>query len=81
MAKLLIIRGIPGTGKSTLAHKLVCDGEYRAFFEADQYFMTESGYDFDPSKLHAAHAFCRTRVIRNRPLSPLSRRLTPSGYG
>jgi len=51
---LFIIRGLPGTGKSTLAHQLtpwVC--------EADQYFTKPDGrYEFDPAKLPEAHAYC-----------------------
>ena len=51
--KLILIRGVSGAGKTTLAKML--GGE---LFEADQYFEFESGYHFNPSKLHLAHKTC-----------------------
>lgn len=57
MKTLYIIRGMPGTGKSTLAHKLT-----DTVFEADQYFETPSGYVFEPVKLPDAHAQCQFGV-------------------
>ena len=57
MTTLYIIRGLPGSGKSTLARKLA--DQYRCnYYEADQYFMVEGEYKFDPSKLHKAHSHC-----------------------
>ena len=56
---LYIVRGCPGSGKSTFAKSLNCP-----VFEADQYFIdSETGeYKFDPSKLKSAHGWCRLRV-------------------
>ncbi len=51
--KLYIIRGLPGTGKSTLAADLNC-----CICEADNYFLTDEGYNFDPTKLGEAHQQC-----------------------
>jgi len=57
---LYIIRGLPGSGKSTFARRLVGRGNY---FEADMYFTDEKGvYRFDPTKLQAAHAWCFSEV-------------------
>ena len=59
MAKLLLIRGLPGSGKTTLAKQLIASGEYDVYFEADQYFEREDGpYDFRPLELKDAHNFC-----------------------
>jgi predicted kinase len=61
MKTLYIIRGVPGSGKSTFAKELV-----RAEFlvcEADKYFIDDEGnYNFDGSKLKEAHEWCRDRV-------------------
>ena len=59
MSTLLLIRGLPGSGKSTLARSkgAVC------IFEADQFFIDQNGqYNFDPSKLGAAHYQCQNRT-------------------
>jgi len=48
---LYIVRGIPGSGKSTFAKTL--GGNH---YEADMYFIGESGnYNFDPTKIKDAH--------------------------
>jgi hypothetical protein len=61
MKNLFIIRGIPGSGKSTFAN-LICN-EY-SVIEADQYFVNkETGeYKFDGSKIKDAHAWCQNEV-------------------
>jgi len=59
MEKILyIVRGIPGTGKSTFAKTL--GGIH---IEADQYFVdVEGNYNFDGSKIKLAHEYCRTQT-------------------
>lgn len=57
---LILVRGLPGSGKSSLAREFntyVCS--------ADDYFMEDGDYKFDASKLADAHADClkRTRDI------------------
>ena len=60
MAKLTLIRGIPGSGKSTIAKDLQTLTEC-AWFEADHYFYNESGdYNFNINNLHDAHEWCRS---------------------
>ncbi len=61
MKTLYIIRGLPGSGKSTLARTL-CGHDYH---EADQYFMEEGVYKFDPAKLKEAHAWCLDQVRKD----------------
>ena len=63
MKKILyIVRGIPGSGKSTFAEKLV--GHDLLVCEADKYFIDkETGeYKFDVSKIKDAHKSCQDRV-------------------
>lgn len=59
MAKLILIRGIPGTGKTTLADKMVKEGKADVFFEADQWMTDKEGnYQFDPKRLPYCHGQC-----------------------
>ena len=57
MKELFLLRGLPGSGKSTLAKSL--GGSH---MEADKYFEYEGKYEFDPSKLKEAHAWCQNAV-------------------
>ena len=63
MTKLIIIRGIPGAGKSRLAATLLESGVVDYVAETDQYWIQPDGvYKFDPSMLGVAHADCQRRV-------------------
>ena len=64
--KLILVRGLPGSGKSRLAKSLVCHPYH---WEADMFFCrtfdqfgNEDGYlgeyKFDATKLAVAHAWC-----------------------
>lgn len=59
MPELLIVRGIPGVGKSTYARAYVDEHSY-THLEGDMYFVGADGvYRFDYDKLGEAHAWCR----------------------
>lgn len=59
MEKILyIVRGIPGSGKSTFAKTL--DGQH---YEADMFFINDNGeYSFNPTKIKDAHQWCQGMV-------------------
>ena len=52
---LILIRGLPGSGKSTLAKG------YAGFkhYEADQFFMRNGEYAFEPARIKEAHQWCQ----------------------
>ena len=55
---LILIRGLPGAGKSTLAQALSFQYAWM-HFEADQFFVSLDGtYQFNASLLPEAHAVC-----------------------
>ena len=54
--KLVLIRGLPGSGKTTLA-RAVAQAGFR-HFETDMYFERNGEYYFNPRKLAEAHAWC-----------------------
>ena len=57
MKTLYIVRGVPGSGKSTFAKSL--GGTH---FEADMFFMKDGEYKFDTSKIKEAHKWCQDSV-------------------
>lgn len=62
MRVLLILRGVPGCGKSTLARVLTRSALFDINVEADQYFMEDGEYKFDPDKIDSAHGSCKYKV-------------------
>ena len=55
---LTIIRGLPGSGKSSLGASLAPGHSW----SADDFFMNEGAYEFNASKLKEAHDWCENRV-------------------
>lgn len=59
MKTLILLRGLPGSGKTTLGYAMGVTP-----LAADDYFYDENGnYNFDASKLKTAHEWCRVRVV------------------
>lgn len=75
---LVILRGLPGSGKSYLARKIVeitvgCQDHHNFIYSADDYFMRRGLYQFDGSKIQDAHAFNQQRAFEamRRGVSPV----------
>lgn len=61
MKTVIILRGLPGSGKSTFAEYLsaiTVDQSESFHIEADKYFMKDGEYKFDVKKLFLAHKEC-----------------------
>ena len=58
---LILLRGLPGSGKSTVA-KLF--GDDACHYEADMFFIRPDGeYRFDPIRIKDAHNWCRHKTM------------------
>lgn len=63
MPTLYIIRGLPGSGKSTMAQMIYqCHKDSAAHREADQYFTLFNNGQFSPTLLGDAHAWCQREI-------------------
>ena len=58
---LTLVRGLPGSGKSSFAESISAD----SMVAADDFFMEDGEYCFDPSKLPQAHAWCLKEAQRH----------------
>ena len=59
---LYLVRGVPGSGKTTLGKQII-KGTNGAIFSADDYYTTQDGsYNFDPTKICEAHRYCQARA-------------------
>jgi broad-specificity NMP kinase len=59
--ELIIIRGLPGSGKTTLAKKIAANHGF-VHHEVDHYFEGTEGYVFVPARLGSAIAWCQEKV-------------------
>ena len=60
--KLILIRGVSGSGKTTYAKKLMKEDPSLSHYEADMYFYKNGNYEFNPSKLKDAHGWCKAQT-------------------
>ena len=58
MSRLILIRGLPGSGKSTMAETF----EDFIHIETDMYFIKNGEYCFNPKKLKEAHTWCQEKT-------------------
>jgi predicted kinase len=54
---LILVRGLPGSGKSTFASRYA-GSQYYNHLETDQYWMIDGEYRFDINHLSEAHEWC-----------------------
>lgn len=64
MKTLYLIRGLPGSGKSTFATTLA-DSLHAVHLEADMYHMVDGEYQWKPENVHAAHQWCQAETQRS----------------
>jgi broad-specificity NMP kinase len=57
---LIIIRGIPGSGKTSFSNLL----KTKAICTADDYHMRNGIYDWKPERVSAAHDWCQRKCRR-----------------
>ena len=58
MKSLFLLRGVPGSGKSTVAELIGAKGAGYAHYEADMYFIKDGKYKFNPAEIKTAHNWC-----------------------
>lgn len=62
---LYLIRGLPGSGKSTFA-KALAEALKARHYEADMYHYNDDGvYDWQPEKVAQAHGWCQGKTKHN----------------
>ncbi|KAM9301167.1 NEDD4-binding protein 2-like 2 isoform 2-T2 [Morus bassanus] len=60
---LLILRGLPGSGKTTLSRILLGQSRDGIVFSTDDYFRQQDGYTYNAAQLGDAHDWNQKRVI------------------
>lgn len=58
---MVIMRGVPGCGKSTIVKHLMKVFDTNCVCSADQYFMKNGTYNYDRSKIKDAHQYCHDK--------------------
>jgi predicted kinase len=62
---LVIIRGLPGSGKSTMARGLKDEAGFPYYHvEADMYFIKDGVYHFNGINIADAHTWCHKQVAK-----------------
>jgi predicted kinase len=64
LGNLIIVRGLPGSGKSTFAKSNYVNNFGYILLEADMYFCKDGIYLYDKDKLSNAHDWCYNETIK-----------------
>ena len=60
---LILVRGVPGAGKTTFMHDYFDDAG-TGWFSADDFMVDENGdYDYDPKRVAECHKMCQDAVL------------------
>ena len=62
---LIIVRGLPGSGKSTFAEKIVKAIPDSAHYESDTFFMRGGEYHWRPELAFVAHRVCEKKTLKS----------------
>ena len=63
MKDLILLRGVSGAGKTTVAKLFMIGTSFTEFFAADDYMVDEHGiYKYDPKRLAECHKKCQDAV-------------------
>jgi predicted kinase len=80
---LTLVRGLPGSGKSTYADVIAtgfnAKGVAASVVSADDFFMRDGVYAFDPKLLGQAHAWCQQtteNLLRQRHMAVVANTFT-----
>jgi predicted kinase len=70
MTHVIIVRGLSGSGKSTMVEKLSRDRKYKDVFicSADHYYQKDGKYQYDSEKIVDAHNYCMRRFLNELPM-------------
>jgi predicted kinase len=61
VSKLVLVRGIPGSGKSTVASAIGYSSDWM-HLETDMFWMENGEYKFDVNRLREAHEWCQAKT-------------------
>ncbi len=62
--KLIILRGLPGSGKTELATELIKKNKGRGYvFSTNDYFIEDGKFKYDPKKVKDAHLWTVSRAV------------------
>jgi len=59
---LILVRGIPGAGKTEFAEAMAYGNEFPVL-SADNFFMQDGKYNFDKTRLGSAHLWCQNNTV------------------